>query len=386
MTTPCDPLITRFDVPLSTGVDGPLSGLSAAVKDNFDIAGHVTGNGSPEWRDSHGAAEQSGTLVARFLDAGCAMIGKSQLDEMAYSLMGRNARYGTPRNPAAPDRVPGGSSSGSAVLVASGAVDIGIGSDTGGSVRVPAAFTGTIGLRPTHDSLPVDGLVPLAPSYDTPGFFTRDLSLMARVLAVASGTEVQGKALRQMRAPSDLWALAHPETRAALEAALPDAPTDHTPIAEDGALGDWFEAFRIHQAFEIWQTHGAWVREARPAFGPGIAERFQAASRITPEEFAQAQAARARITARLHEALPPGTCLLLPTIPAPAPSLTATEADLDDFRRRAITLLCVAGHAGLPQLSLPVPGPGGLPLGLSLVGSRGAEADLIATAQEVFAR
>lgn len=258
------------------------------------------------------------------------------------------------------------------MLTASGAVDIGIGTDTGGSVRVPAAFTGTYGLRPTHGSLPADGLVPLAPSYDTPGFFTRDLSLMARVLDVGRGETASATCLTTLRAPRDLWGLAEPGTASALQAALPDAPIDPAPLAADGALAEWFECFRIHQAFEIWQTLGAWVSKTKPAFGPGIAERFQAASRLADAQFDRARSLRARIVEMLEAAIPPGTCLLLPTTPGPAPRLTATEAELDRFRTRAITLLCIAGHGGLPQLTMPVRGPDGLPLGLSLVGARGA--------------
>jgi amidase len=386
VTDPCSPYTQEFDPPLASGGDGPLSGLVAAVKDNFDIAGHVTGNGNPEWAATHAPATETGTLVSRLLAAGVAIAGKSQMDELAYSLIGKNARYGTPVNPAAPDRVPGGSSSGSAVLVASGAVDFAVGSDTGGSVRMPAAFNGTFGLRPTHGSLPDDGLVPLAPSYDAPGFFTRDLGLMAQVLAIAADREAAAAPLGDLRAPGDLWAMADADTAASLKAALPDVEIDQAPLLEDGDYASWFECFRVHQAYEVWQALGAWVSATNPAFGPGVAERFDAASRITDDQFAWATSMRAEIRARLDAVIGPDTCLIVPTTPAIAPLLTASEAELDAYRKTALSLLCVAGHGGLPQLTMPVAGPGGVPVGLSLIGSRGRDADLIKTAQVVWGR
>lgn len=384
MTHPCDPYIRRFDPPLSIRSDGSLAGLTAAVKDNYHIAGQVSGNGNPEWVETHEAATETGTLVSRFLEAGVMINGKSHLDEMAYSIIGKNARYGTPVNPSAPDRVPGGSSSGSAVLTASTCVDIGIGSDTGGSVRVPAAFTGTFGLRPTHGSLPADGLIPFASSYDTPGFFTRDLPLMARVLDAARGSSTPGASLKNFRAPTDLWGVADPDTSAMLETALPDAEIDRSPFLPAETLTEWFECFRVHQAYEIWQTHGEWVVQTNPTFGPGVAERFENASRITHQQFSQAQKMRSDILAFLQDSLAEDTCILMPTVPGPAPLLSASEAELDRYRTRAISLLCIAGHGGLPQLTLPVTGPGDLPIGLSLVGARGSDADLIATAQEML--
>lgn len=379
MPLACDPCLHRFDPPLRLEGSGPLSGLSAAVKDNFDINGWVTGNGSPEWAATHPPATRTGTLLTRLMEAGLTLTAKAQMDEMAWSILGANARYGTPANPAAPGRLPGGSSSGPAVMVAAGTVDIGIGSDTGGSVRVPASFTGVIGLRPTHGSLPDDGLIPFAPSYDTPGFFTRDAGLMAQVLALAGGPE-GGTPLAHLRAPADLWALADPDTVAALEQALPPVPIDRSPLTAPGRIAEWFDCFRLHQAGEVWQTHGAWVSRTRPAFGPGIAERFAAAEALSDETLAALRRQRADIAAEIRTALGEETVLLIPSAPGPAPRIDTGLDALDAWRTRAISLLCVAGHAGLPQISLPVSGPGGLPVGLGLVGPQGSDARLIATA------
>ncbi|MDP4786420.1 MAG: amidase [Alphaproteobacteria bacterium] len=387
MQPECDPFFLRFNPEISVPLiadAGPLAGLRAAVKDNYDIAGFVTGNGCPEWAASHPPAMQTAPLIQRLLDAGLTLAGKAQMDEMAYSLMGVNARYGTPRNAAAPDRVPGGSSSGSAVLVASGALDIGIGSDTGGSVRIPAAFNGVIGLRPTHGHLPCTGLIPFAPSYDTPGFFTRDLALMETLWRVVDPIAAPARTLGRLWAPADLWDIAEPETaqtlRSYLGERIADDKIDTRPLLLGDDLMAWFECFRVHQAYEIWKTLGDWVTVQNPAFGPGIAERFKMASAITSASFSAAVTMRATIVAKLAQFIDPQTCLILPSAPAAAPLRSADGAALDQFRTAAICLLCIAGHGGLPQLSLPAGRVADGPVGLSLVGARHSERALIATA------
>ncbi|MDQ2103939.1 amidase family protein, partial [Azospirillum isscasi] len=164
--------------------DGPLAGLRFAVKDLFHIAGLPTGAGNPDWLRTHEVPQETAPAVRRLLDAGARVAGKTLTDELAWSLAGENAHYGTPENPKAPGRIPGGSSSGSASAVAGGAVDFAIGTDTGGSIRLPASYCGLYGLRPTHGAVPLDGSVPLAPSFDTVGWFAREAALLRRVGAV----------------------------------------------------------------------------------------------------------------------------------------------------------------------------------------------------------
>jgi hypothetical protein len=161
--------------------DGPLRGLTFAVKDVFDIAGHRTGNGNPLWLETHPPATRTASAVERLLAAGAKMVGKTHTDELAYSLNGENVHYGTPINPRAPGRIPGGSSSGSAVAVAGSLVDFALGSDCGGSVRLPASYCGIYGIRTTHGLVPADGVVDLAKSFDTVGWFARDAAMMLRV-------------------------------------------------------------------------------------------------------------------------------------------------------------------------------------------------------------
>ena len=160
---------------------GSLAGLSLAVKDVFHIKGYRTGAGNPDWLRTHPAVETTAPVVQRLLDAGAHIVGKTHTDELAYSLNGENVHYGTPVNPNAAGRIPGGSSSGSAAAVAGGLVDFAIGTDCGGSVRLPASYCGIFGFRPTHGRIPLDGIVPLASSFDTVGWFTRNARLLEKV-------------------------------------------------------------------------------------------------------------------------------------------------------------------------------------------------------------
>uniref|UniRef100_A0ACD5WM85 Uncharacterized protein n=1 Tax=Avena sativa TaxID=4498 RepID=A0ACD5WM85_AVESA len=162
----------------------PLHGLTFAIKDIFDIAGRVTGFGSPDWRRTHAPAAATAPAVLAALAAGATGVGTTVMDEMAYSINGENAHYGTPANPCAPGRVPGGSSSGSAVAVAACQADFALGTDTGGSVRVPAAYCGVFGLRPSHGLVSAQGVVPMAQMFDTVGWFARDLATLSLVTDV----------------------------------------------------------------------------------------------------------------------------------------------------------------------------------------------------------
>ena len=162
----------------------PLSGLRLAVKDLFHMAGLPTSAGNPTWLATHPIPTKTASSVAALLNAGANFCGKTMTDELAYSLNGQNIHYGTPSNPVTPDRLPGGSSSGSAVAVASGLADIGLGTDTGGSIRVPASYNGLFGLRPTHGVIPSDNMVALAPSFDTVGWLTKDLTTLAKIASI----------------------------------------------------------------------------------------------------------------------------------------------------------------------------------------------------------
>jgi amidase len=367
--------------PLKGAADGPLAGLTAAVKDMYDVAGTITGNGNPTWLETQAPAKRHAAAVQKILDAGATIVGKTVCDEFFYSVTGANAHYGTPINPRAPGRLPGGSSSGSASAVASGACDFALGSDTGGSVRIPASFNGIYGLRPTLNRVDASGATAMAPSFDTPGWFTAGPGLLRKIGGVLlDGSGVAGR-IERVVVLDDAFEQADSEVadlvRSALELMASDLPlVQHGRIAPDG-FDPWREAFRVVQAFETWQSFGDFIRTYRPEPGPGIRERLEAASRVTPEE---ADAARAVVTkAREHirGVVVPGTVLALPTAPSVAPLTDGSPADMDHVRTRVMRLTCTAGVAGLPQINMPIGTIGGSPVGLSFIGWPGGDEALL---------
>src|SRR5437773_8091978 len=196
---------------------GPLARLTFAAKDLFDVAGHPTGAGIQDWARQHRGPPRHAWAVQQLLDAGATLIGKTITDEVSLGILGENPFDGTPLNPAAPDRVPGGSSSGSASAVAQGLCDVALGTDTGGSVRVPASFCGLYGIRPTHGRLDLAGMMPQAPSSDTTGWFARDAETFARVSEVLLGEPVPASMPLRLIIAVDAFGLAEPETTAALQ-------------------------------------------------------------------------------------------------------------------------------------------------------------------------
>lgn len=369
---------------------GPLAGLGFAVKDVFDIAGHRTGAGNPDWLRTHPPASVTAPAVQALLDAGADMVGKTKTDELAYSLIGQNAHYGTPANPGAPGRVPGGSSSGSVAATAGGLVDFALGTDCGGSVRLPASLCGCLGFRPTHGRIPLDGIVPLAPSFDTVGWFARDSGALRTIGSVLFDEPQDSLPRGRLLYAVDLFALASPAAAAALAPAVAAARRVMSQIDEvsilDGIEADRVELFRILQGREVWRHHGAWIESTRPQFGPGVKERFELASRITEFEVSAAAAIRVLIRERLDRLLGDDNVICLPTSPDIAPSLDTPLGTLNDFRARAIRLLSPAGLAGLPQVSLPLAVLDGCPMGLSLIGPRGRDSALLALIEAMMPR
>lgn len=370
---------------------GPLAGLAFAVKDVMDVAGTSTGNGHPDWLGTHPPAARSAVAVERLLDAGASLAGKTIADELCYSLTGENVHYGTPLNPAAPDRVPGGSSSGSASATAGGVVDFALGTDCGGSVRVPSSYCGLFGMRPTHGRIPLDGVAPFAPSFDCVGWFARAAGLLERVGRVLLADAAPAPPLTRLLAPREAFALLSPEAAAALAPVLrlaqeTLAPCEEIALAPDG-LDAWSATFRTLQAAEIWASVGPWIEKVRPAFGPGVKERFDAARAVAPSAVENAAAHRATIRARLGDLLQPGTAFLMPTVPRPAPLRGMATAEVEvTTRHLAMNLLCIAGLGGLPQVSLPLARLEGVPFGLSLVGPAGSDTALLRAAVALAGR
>jgi amidase len=365
---------------------GPLSGLTFGVKDIYDIAGNKTGFGSPDWLATHDAAAHTAPVVAQLLAAGADMAGKTQTDELTYSLNGENAHYGTPVNVNAPGRIPGGSSSGSAAATAGKLVDFALGSDTGGSVRAPASFCGIYGIRPTHGRVSLQGACALAKSFDTAGWFARDAALLERIGGVLLGETAAVKHGAALLA-EDGFALLGSGAVEALQPALEKiktviGPLQKVTVSAEG-LPQWFQAFRVLQGAEIHQQLGEWVARTQPTLGPGVRERMQWTATITAADIAGAQAVREAARRRMDELLKDNAVLVLPTVPDIAPLLNTPAAALDDFRARAMSLLCIAGHAGLPQVTMPLATLNGCPIGISLVAARGNDALLLELARRI---
>ena len=379
------------DVPVANAPTGPLAGLTLGVKDIYDVAGYVTGCGNPEKTAEGRLATAHAPAVAALLNAGAQFVGKTHTAELAFSLDGRNEHYGQPSNPAAPGRVTGGSSSGSASAVSAGVVDIALGSDTGGSVRAPAAWCGLAGLRSTYGRIDISRTMPLAPSFDTVGWFARDMDIYARVGAVLLGEDIDGPPLAYMVVADDAFAQLDGPTEAGALGPAVDQARGHfsddggVTIAPEG-LDDWQTAYRTIQGYEAWRAHGPWITARRPQLNPAIALRFEVASRVTEVQYREARNYRLEIMRRVHELVGKDRVLILPTTACIAPRVDAPEEEFERVRSRSIAMLCIAGLSGLPQISLPLAKVDGCPLGLSLIGPAGRDRALIALAAAIMAR
>jgi len=374
-------------VELTGAAGGPLAGLKCGIKDLYHIAGTRTGFGHPVWLETHEVQGVTSSAVTRLTQAGASVIGKTHCDELCYSLNGINKHYGTPVNVNAPGRIPGGSSSGSAAAVAGGLVDFALGSDTGGSVRVPASYCGIFGMRPTHGSVPLDGAIAFAPSFDAAGWFARDASTLERVGRVLLGDAHGAPPAGKLLIATDAFAHADPDAALALRQALREREPRFTAVQEivlaAEGIDRWMDSFRVIHGAEIWSTHREWIGSLHPDFGAGIKERFVWASTIDAAAVAVASAHRGRICEHLHGLLAENTVLAIPSTPGVAPPLTMPVADLERWRNRALGLLCIAGHAGLPQVSLPLARVDGLPVGLSLIAARGNDLLLLSLARQL---
>ena len=388
--------VASFTVP-PTG-SGPLDGLTFAVKDVIDVAGWTTGCGNPTWRDTHPPAAVHAVCVEQLLGAGARCLGKTVSDELAFSLLGRNHFEGTPLNPRAPDQVPGGSSSGSASAVACGLVDVALGTDTGGSVRVPASNCGLFGFRPSHGLISLAGVNPLAPSFDTVGLFAPTADLLARVARVLLADDVapprEPSAIHVVR---EAFALADPEVAQALSKPLQEMrerfgdrvrEISLAELAGDGAMGSfsaWCDTYCVLQWAEIRSCLGGWIDAANPVLGPSTAASLALTRQLDRRRIGAAVARRERIHRRLRRFLGPHDLLCLPTTPALAPRLAEADPDRSTqgsgsgstYYPRTLSLTSVAGLGRLPQVSLPMAEVSGVPLGLSLLAAHGQDGFLL---------
>ena len=391
----------REDVRLNAAGEGKLSGYTFAVKDVFSVRGHISSAGNPDWLRTHGPAVKTAEAIEQLLSAGADMHGLTHTDELMYSLNGQNVHYGTPVNPKGADLLPGGSSSGSAVAAAAGLVNFALGTDTGGSVRVPSSYCGIYGFRPTHGAVSMEGVIPLAPSFDTTGWMAGDAATLRRVgevLLQQEGAEGSASAVKPFAGlqaandsgfarfivPEDAWELAEPESRSWLEALLPlfgEEGALEPGIASEEGLDVWMRTFRILQGLEIWETHGRWIEEVQPEFEASIAERFAWTSTLSRSNSHPEFLLRQSIQARLRSWLGEDRVLLIPTTPGQPPHRLIQGAANEERRSRTMQLSCIAGLAGLPQLHIPVV-TGLAPFGLSVIAGAGQDLRLLRWAEQ----
>ena len=368
---------------------GPLSPLRLAVKDIFDVAGYPTGCGNPHMLALSGIKTATAWAVTALVDAGAIFVGKACTDELAFSMNGKNAHYGTPRNGGAPDRIPGGSSSGSASAVSNGLADIALGTDTGGSVRAPASHCGLIGMRPTPGRVSLSGAMDLAPDFDTCGWFSRDIDTFARVGDVLLGADSCALPdAPQVLLASDINAMLAPRVQAVFADTLarlaPVLGTARPVQAAGDSIDSLYWAFRHIQGYQAWAQHGERIERYGMQLGPGVKDRFAWSSKIAQVDMPQHEAVRRSFSEKFLALLGRDRVLVMPTMPDIAPLLSESEEALDDYRNQAIRMLCLAGLSGCPQISLPLMTLDGAPFGFSLIGPPGSDSSLIALARRLI--
>jgi amidase len=380
-----DPFVPGARLRIAGKPGGALDGLTFAAKDLFDVAGVPTGGGNHDWARQNAIPTQHAWAVQTLLDAGAALVGKTITDEISLGILGENAFDGTPLNPRAPDRVPGGSSSGSASAVAQGLCDTALGTDTGGSVRVPASFCGLYGIRPTHGRLPVAGMMAQAPSSDTTGWFARDAAVFARISQALLGETIPTGLPTRLIVAVDAFGFADPVVQAALRPMVAHLARLIGDVREDvlapPGLSVWLRAQRTLQSSEAWLTFRDWIDRDNPRFAFGVARGLVMGSMIAESERGWAALMRQEARGRLAHLLPPGTILCLPTTPFPAPRKGQASATLAPLRDRIGCLCAHGGLTGVPQVSMPGTTVDGAPVGLSILGGQHTDAALVAVAK-----
>lgn len=370
--------MTGFIDTFTLGGPGP----TIAIKDTIDIAGHPTRAASRALADAPPAAQHA-DVVHLLLDAGWQIAGKANMHELAFGMTGINEYTGTPVNPQDASRIPGGSSSGSASLVGLGAVDAALGTDTGGSVRGPAACCGVFGLKPTFGRVSRRGVAPAESTLDCVGPFARDMRTLAAVMAaIAPGFD---RALAT--APvADCTAAqvvvdADPAITAALDAAIHAAGLRSHAVALDEMPAAFAAGLTVINA-ETSRAFGHLVATGK--LGADLDARLRAAATTTPAALAEAEAVRARFTAQVDAALEHADVLILPTLPA-------LPITLDDARN-GVSVIAMSSLirpfnlSGHPALSVPLPlAASPLKAGLQIVGRKGADERVCAIAAHIEA-
>ncbi|MBI4936974.1 MAG: amidase [Nitrosomonadales bacterium] len=381
----CNAFVPGEMITVKPNREGKLSPLTFAVKEVYDVKGFVTGAGNPTWKSMHSEAQATAPAVELLLNEGATLLGKTISDEMAFSLDGENFHYGTPLNSRCRQRIPGGSSSGSAAAVAGGLVDFALGTDTAGSMRIPASYCGLYSIRTTHGAISMQGVHPLAQSFDAAGWFARTPEMLARVGSVMLGSEIPEFNARRLIIARDLFETAYPAKAAKYHAFIRSLSSLNIEIAE-AELGKpdfttWIETLRCIQWWELNQAHGEWIFRHLNDFGAEIRGRLEKIPSVTRAEMEEKRQVRKQLTGWMENLLPPGDIMVFPTAPGIAPLRGRSIDEARASRLNTLRHTCIAAVAGLPQVSLPLLENDGCPLGISVMGARGQDGLLIAAAR-----
>jgi amidase len=352
------------------------SGIRLAVKDLIDLAGLPTTAGSAALEKTATPADRDAPCMAGARAAGAVIVGKVNLYELAFGASGVNEYFGTPVNPLDPERVPGGSSSGSAVAVADGDADVAYGSDTGGSIRIPAAFCGITGLKTTHGRVPLGGVWPLAPSLDTVGPMARDVAGVAAGMALLEpGFAVDVSPASRLGRIRPAGIDVDPAIDLAVDAALARSGLSVT----EASLPGWLtarETCGVILDAEAAESDRELLTDPvkRDLLGAEVRARLAGGAAVTPAQLAAARGAQPAWRDSMTKALSDVDLLVLPTVPFYPPLLAATRGVHFTAFTNPVNL------AGFPAVALPVPSTQRLPASLQLIGPPGSEALLLATA------
>lgn len=363
--------------------EGALNGMNFSVKDVFAVEGHQNSAGNPTWLATHEVQNYTATVIERLLQRGATLKGITHTDELMYSLNGENIHYGTPLNPIAPNCIPGGSSSGSASAVANGLSDFAIGTDTGGSVRVPSSYCGLYGIRPTHGDIPIEGVIPLAPSFDTVGWMAKNIETLEKVGDVLL-PEVALTNFEHFYIEKTTWSLLTQEDRELLQQAIPSVVPRENVDLTPFQYSDWPEIFKLIQGIEAWEAHGEWITKEKPTFAPAIQGRFDFASTIPTSQYEELKQQQVEISEILQQLLGKRWLFVIPTAASVAPEKNASGEVVEQTRAITMQLTCIAGLGGLPQVTVPIFKSNGMALGLSFIANKHLDRSLLAFVRQHF--
>ncbi|GMP39002.1 hypothetical protein CsSME_00010024 [Camellia sinensis var. sinensis] len=403
-----------FPQPPPPAARQPLYGLTFAIKDIFDVKDYVTGFGNPDWKRTHEASGKTAVVVTALLKNGATCVGKTVMDELAFGITGENVHYGTPSNPQMPSHIPGGSSSGSAVAVASELVDFAVGTDTIGCVRTPASLCGILGFRPSHGVVSTFGVLPNTQSLDTVGWFARDPSILHRVGHILLQlNQVEPRRTRRFIVADDLFQLSKVPKQKTVQvvSCVTENLSGYQPpkhinfgqyIASNvSSLKGFHEestnlkngistlkalssVMFLLQRYEFKTNHEEWVKSTKPRLGPDVSDRVRAAISTAYENIKSLYKVRTEMRSALQSLLKDDGILVLPTIADPPLKLNSKKGLSAEFHDRASALLSIASMSGCCQVTIPLGNHDGCPISVSFIACHGADKFLLDTVLDMY--